>query len=98
MREVSLREFRTRGEKALDAVPRGETILLSGQKGPAYYLVPVRGDIVLGDLELRRAAARISLREQARWAAGEGLDRLSDEQIEQEIRAEREDRKAARRP
>jgi len=33
MRQISLREFRTRGSKALEAVPQGETILLSGH-GP----------------------------------------------------------------
>ncbi len=43
MRQVSLREFRTRGVKALDAVPDGETVLLAGQKGPAYFLIPVVG-------------------------------------------------------
>ena len=45
MRQISLREFRTRGSKALEAVPQGETILLSGQQGPAYFLVPVLGDV-----------------------------------------------------
>jgi antitoxin (DNA-binding transcriptional repressor) of toxin-antitoxin stability system len=44
MRQISLREFRTRGSKALEAVPQGETILLSGPQGPAYFLVPVLGD------------------------------------------------------
>ena len=38
MRQVSLREFRTRGTKALAEVPEGETVLLSGQQGPAYFL------------------------------------------------------------
>jgi antitoxin (DNA-binding transcriptional repressor) of toxin-antitoxin stability system len=45
MRQVPLREFRIRGEKALASVPKGEVVLLSGQKGPVYYLVPVQGDI-----------------------------------------------------
>ena len=46
MRQVSLREFRTRGAKALEAVPDGETVLLAGQKGPAYFLIPVLGDVI----------------------------------------------------
>ena len=54
MRQISLREFRTRGSKALEAVPQGETILLSGQQGPAYFLVPVLGDVVMEDRELRQ--------------------------------------------
>jgi antitoxin (DNA-binding transcriptional repressor) of toxin-antitoxin stability system len=58
MRQVSLREFRTRGVKALESIPKGETVLLSGQQGPAYFLVPVMGDVVLEDRELRRAMAK----------------------------------------
>ena len=62
MRQVSLREFRTRGAAALKAVPAGETVLLAGQKGPAYFLIPVQGDVIAEDLELRRAMAKASLR------------------------------------
>ena len=40
MRQVSLREFRTRGVKALESIPKGDTILLAGQQGPASFLVP----------------------------------------------------------
>ena len=62
MRQVSLREFRTRGAKALEAVPAGETVLLAGQQGPAYFLIPVQGDVIAEDRELRLAMARASLR------------------------------------
>jgi antitoxin (DNA-binding transcriptional repressor) of toxin-antitoxin stability system len=97
MRQISLREFRTRGAKALEAVPRGETILLSGQGGPAYFLVPVQGDVVLEDRELRRAMAKSSLRESWRLAAAEGLVQLIEEAVDQEIREVREVRKGYRR-
>jgi antitoxin (DNA-binding transcriptional repressor) of toxin-antitoxin stability system len=86
MRQVSLREFRTRGAKALEAVPRGETVLLSGQQGPAYYLVPVMGDIATEEQELRQAMARASLRQTWRYAEKYPI---SDEEIEQEIDAVR---------
>jgi len=43
MRQVSLREFRTRGSKALENVPQGETVLLAGQQGPVFFLIPVMG-------------------------------------------------------
>src|ERR1700761_2677063 len=69
MRQVSLREFRTRGSKALQAVPDGETVLLAGQDGPAYFLIPVMGDVVAEDRELRRAMAKASLRKG--WRLGE---------------------------
>jgi antitoxin (DNA-binding transcriptional repressor) of toxin-antitoxin stability system len=85
MRQVSLREFRTRGVKALGSVPHGETVLLSGQKGPAYFLVPVLGDVAAEDRELRRAMAKASLR--AGWVLAEksGLSATSDDEIDHEI-------------
>jgi antitoxin (DNA-binding transcriptional repressor) of toxin-antitoxin stability system len=85
MRQVSLREFRTRGAKALESVPPGETVLLSGQQGPAYFLVPALGDVVLEDRELRRAMAKASLRESWRLAEASGADQVSDEEIQREI-------------
>jgi antitoxin (DNA-binding transcriptional repressor) of toxin-antitoxin stability system len=85
MRQVSLREFRTRGSKALSAVPPGETVLLSGRQGPAYFLVPVIGDVAMEDLELRRAMAKSSLR--MNWSLGEapGQGRMGEEEIDREI-------------
>ena len=80
MRQVSLREFRTRGSKALETVPDGETVLLAGQNGPAYFLIPVLGDVAMEDRELRRAMAKASLRknwqlaESVRERAGRGRD------------------------
>ena len=84
MRQVSLREFRTRGSKALEAAPEGETVLLAGQKGPAYFLIPVLGDVILEDRELRRAMAKASLRKNWRLAEASEVD-LSDEEIDREI-------------
>jgi antitoxin (DNA-binding transcriptional repressor) of toxin-antitoxin stability system len=84
MRQVSLREFRTRGSKALKAVPEGETVLLSGQKGPAFFLIPVLGDVALEDRELRRAMAKAGLRKNWRLAEASKVN-LSEEEINQEI-------------
>jgi antitoxin (DNA-binding transcriptional repressor) of toxin-antitoxin stability system len=97
MRQVSLREFRTRGAKALEKVPQGETVLLAGQNGPAYFLIPVIGDVAAEELELRRARAKASLRESARLAA---KFPVSDQEIEQEVaavRAGRIDRRRSRK-
>lgn len=98
MREVSLREFRTRGVKALEAVPDGEVVLLSGQQGPAYYLVPVQGDLAVGDRELRRAMAIASLEESWRFARQQGYDQLAASEIDAEIGKVRKGRKTAKRP
>ena len=97
MRQVSLREFRTRGAKALEKVPRGETVLLAGQQGPAYFLVPVLGDVALQDQDLRTAMARASLRESWAYAEATGASKMTSEEIDAEIalvRAERQRRKA----
>ncbi len=89
MRQISLREFRTRGAKALTSVPKNETVLLSGQNGPAYFLVPVVGDLALEDQDLRRTLAKASLRESWRLAREAGLAAMTDEQINQEIQLAR---------
>jgi antitoxin (DNA-binding transcriptional repressor) of toxin-antitoxin stability system len=93
MRQISLREFRTRGSKALESVPQGETILLSGQQGPEYFLVPVFGDVAMEDRELRRAMAKASLRESWVHARASGLDQMKEEDIEREIMQVRKVRK-----
>ena len=87
MRHVSLREFRTRGAKVLADVPAGETTLLVGQDGPAYFLVPVVGDVIQEDRELRRAMAKASLRQG--WRSAVEVGELSDEEIAAEIRDSR---------
>jgi antitoxin (DNA-binding transcriptional repressor) of toxin-antitoxin stability system len=95
MRQVSLREFRTRGVKALESVPRGETVLLSGQQGPAYFLVPVVGDVAAEDRELRRAMAKANLR--AGWLQAEpAVAEVSDERLAAEIEDEINQVRAAR--
>jgi antitoxin (DNA-binding transcriptional repressor) of toxin-antitoxin stability system len=94
MRQVSLREFRTRGAKVLDHVPEGETVLLAGQKGPAYFLIPVIGDVVTEDRELRRAMAKASLRKGWLLAKSAGLEPISDDEIDREIDAVRSARAA----
>jgi len=85
MRQVSLREFRTRGVTALKDVPAGETTLLVGRDGPAFFLVPVFGDLVKEDREIRRAMALASLRESWRLAEASGANLATEEEIEAEI-------------
>ena len=92
MRQVSLREFRTRGSKALATVPEGETVLLAGQNGPAYFLVPVLEDVIAEDRELRRAMAKASLRKNWRLAEAARV-RLDEEDIDREISQVRRRRK-----
>ncbi len=94
MRQVSLREFRTRGVKALEKVPPGETILLAGQQGPAYFLVPAHGDLTAQSRDLMLANARAAMREQWRMIAESGLPEITHEEIDAEIAAVRAERDA----
>ena len=98
MRQVSLREFRTRGAKVLESVPEGETVLLSGQQGPAYFLIPVYGDVATEDRELRLAMARASLRAGWERIKSSRLPELTDEEIDKEIDEVRKARVARNRP
>jgi antitoxin (DNA-binding transcriptional repressor) of toxin-antitoxin stability system len=97
MRHVSLREFRTRGQKALKDVPPGETTLLVGRDGPAFFLVPVFGDVAKEELEIRRAMALASLREDQRLARESGANLASDEEIDAEIARVRRSRQDSER-
>lgn len=89
MRQISLREFRMRGEVALKGVPKDEVVLLSGQRGPAYFLIPAQGDLSEADRELRRVLAKMNLKQYGQWAVEQGLDQLSDDAIDEEIRTVR---------
>jgi hypothetical protein len=60
-------------------------VLLSGQQGPAYFLVPVFGDVAAEDRELQRAMALASLREGWRQAEASGTNRTSDAEVDREI-------------
>ena len=59
---------------------------MSGEEGLAYFLVPVLGDVAMEDRELRRAMAKVSLRESWLHAKVSGMDQMNDEEIEQEIK------------
>jgi antitoxin (DNA-binding transcriptional repressor) of toxin-antitoxin stability system len=89
VRQISLREFRTRGSKALKSAAPGETILLAGRNGPEYFLVPVLEDIATQDRELQRAIAKASLRKGWEIAETLGDDAITDAEIEAEIDAVR---------
>jgi hypothetical protein len=72
------------------------TVLLAGQDGPAFFLIPVVGDVIAEDRELRRAMAKANLRRSWRLSEASAV-KLSDEEIEQEIqrvRTVRQRRKA----
>jgi hypothetical protein len=65
-----------------------------GQSGPAFFLVPVFGDVIKEDKELRRAMALASLREGWRLAEASGANLITEEEIEAEIDAVRRSHKS----
>lgn len=93
MRQVSIREFRLKGSEALGKVQPGEAVILSGRSGPAFFLIPAQGGAMdLMEEELKAALAMSSLREGWRRAKESGLDQLSLEEINAEIRLARKER------
>lgn len=98
MRQVPLREFRTRGLKALGPDEGQGVVVLCNRQGPAFFLVTVQpGDLEAQGRELLRAQAKASLRAWQLQAKVLGMDQMSDEDIEAEINASREDRRATRK-
>jgi hypothetical protein len=95
MQQISLREFRTRGSKSLGTSRGQEPILLAGREGPAYFLVPVVGDVSVEDRELRRALAKASLR--AGWLLAVG-NSIQDVEVLSEIDAVRASRARRKTP
>lgn len=89
MRTVALRDLQQKGLKAID-MPTDELILLQSRAGPAYFLVPAQQFNLEGQLlELERAMALSNLHNWQQRAAELGLDKMSLEEINQEITAAR---------
>ena len=99
MRTMALRDFQQRGVASLPPGDASEPVLLSGRNGQ-FFLVPVSGPDVGRQYEaLRQALAIFSIRETQLKAREAGLDRMTLEEIEGEIkaaRAERQRRKAGK--
>ena len=95
MRQVSIRDFRLKGSEALGKVQPGEAVILSGRGDKAYFLIPAHRDAMdLMEEELKTALAMSSLRESWRRAKEAGVDDLSMEEINTEIREARKERAA----
>ncbi|TVR17492.1 MAG: prevent-host-death protein [Planctomycetota bacterium] len=96
MYTLPLRELQQRGAKALPQTH--DPVVLTGRRGPLYLLVPVDPEH-LADQEraVRRALAKTSLRAWQQRAMESGLDMLSDDEIEAEITAARNDSKRGQR-
>jgi len=95
MRTMALRDFQQRGVASLPPGEASDPLLLSGRNGQ-FFLVPVSGPDVGRQYEaLRQALAIFSIQETQLKAREAGLDRMTVEDIEAEIRAARAERRRA---
>jgi hypothetical protein len=92
VRQVSFRDFRLQGAKALGKLGPGEAVVLCGRQGPAYILIPVEpGAMEAQEDELKTAMALAAMRESWRQAEAAGLARLTMDEIDAEIAAARKE-------
>lgn len=88
-----MRDFQKKGQEAITA-PRNEVVLLTGRSGPAYFLVPVFDtDLAFQADQLQQAMALASLRESQGEAERSGLSGITMDEINEEIRAVRAERR-----
>ena len=93
MRTMALRDFQQRGAASLPPGEATDPLLLSGRNAQ-FFLVPVSGPDVGRQYEaLRTALAIFSIRETQLQAREAGLDRMTLEEINAEIRAARAERR-----
>jgi len=89
MKTVALRTFQREGARALGSVSPAETWLLAG-KEKSFILIPVSADHRAEALDLAEGVmAVMALRQAQAGAVAAGLDRLTDRQIDAEIRKAR---------
>jgi antitoxin (DNA-binding transcriptional repressor) of toxin-antitoxin stability system len=93
MHQLSLHELGTRGTQVLDSMPKSEPILVAGQDGPVYFLVPIIGDIAQQQHDLQIALAKASFRENSRPVEQRGIAEITDDEMNAEIRRARADRR-----
>lgn len=96
MRLISTRDLRNTPGKVREMLEEEDLVLTSGST-PVAYLTGIGEDDRIEELAaaFREARAQLAVSRMRREAAEEGLDQLSPEEIEEEIRAARQERSAA---
>jgi len=98
MKTIPLRDFQREGAKALGKSPSTEPWLLAG-RDQEFVLLPVTPDNRSAMIDLAEGmAAVIALREDQARAVEAGLDQMSMDEIEEEIREARKTIKHRKRP
>jgi len=94
MRFISVRELNARPKEVWAELKNGEMVVTSNGK-PLALLSPVTEKTMEKTLKMiRRSRALMALEEMQKKSLAEGLDQLSDSEIEAEIRAVRKERRS----
>lgn len=94
MRFVTVRDLRLRGREIWKALREGEEAILTHNGSPVALLIGVQEDRLEETLRLiRRARAQAAVSRMREHARTLGLDKMSDGDIEAEIRAARRTRR-----
>ncbi len=85
MKNLAMRDFQQKGPASVGK-KIVEPILLTGRRGPLFFLVPVdEGNLDNQYKELLRAMAQANLRNWQDRAQNHGLSEMNEEKIEEEI-------------
>jgi antitoxin (DNA-binding transcriptional repressor) of toxin-antitoxin stability system len=94
MRFISVRELNAHPKQVWAELKNGEMVVTSNGK-PLALLSPVTEKTMEKTLKMiRRSRALMALEEMQKKSLAEGLDQLSDSEIEAEIRAVRKERRS----
>ena len=95
MKFVSSREIRVNPRPVFEAAEEGEEVVITSRGKPVALLLGISGEDLDERVRLvRRARAQAAVSRMRKAAAREGSDRMSREEIEEEISAARSERAA----
>ncbi len=90
MRFITVRDLRLRGKEIWETLRTGEEAVLTHNGSPVALLIGVREDQLEETLRLiRRVRAQVAVSHMRERARAVGLNKMSNEDIEAEIRAAR---------
>ena len=93
MRFVSVRELRSKSGEVWHALRQGEEAVLTANGRPVAVLVGTSEEDLEETLRaVRRARAQAAVSRMRERAAERGLDRLTELEVDEEVRAERRER------
>ena len=93
MRFISVRDLNTKPKEIWRKIKEGEVVITSNGKPIALLTAVTEENLEKNIRAIRRSRAVFALEEMQKQSLAAGLDRISDAQIETEIKAARKKRK-----